>query len=176
MNDTQAARLAWRPMTAKDLPAVDALSTRIHPDFPERPEVLAEKCALFPQGCHVLAGSGPRIFGYCFSHPWTFGPPPALDRLLGALPGKPDTYFIHDLTVEAELRGRKHAATLVAELLRLAAHLAVERMMLVAVSGSAPFWIRMGFERTADDALQAAARGKYGHGAIQMERNVAPPA
>ena len=176
MNETEAALMAWRPMTAKDLPAVDELSTRIHPDFPERPEVLGEKFALFPQGCYVLAGSGPQIFGYCFSHPWTFGPPPALDGLLGALPGKPDTYFIHDLTVEAELRGRKHAAMLVAELIRLAAHLPVERMMLVAVSGSAPFWIRMGFERTADDALQAAARSKYGQGAIQMERSMALPA
>ena len=73
---------AWRAMAADDLPAVHALSIRVHPDHPERPEVLDEKFRLYPRGCFVLA-PGQDISGYCFSHPWTRGAVPALDRFLG---------------------------------------------------------------------------------------------
>src|SRR5690348_15255890 len=43
--------MAWRPMSADDLSAVHALSMRVHPNHPERAEVLAEKFRLFPRGC-----------------------------------------------------------------------------------------------------------------------------
>jgi GNAT superfamily N-acetyltransferase len=148
------------------------LSVRVHPDFPERPEILAEKFRLFPRGCFVLDQAGSRICGYCFSHPWLNGPPPALDTLLGTLPDRPATYFIHDLTVEASLRRRNFASVLMPQLLGIAYGLPVDRTMLVAVSGSEPFWTRMGFRRMADQALQAGTRAKYGAGAVQMQREL----
>jgi GNAT superfamily N-acetyltransferase len=174
MNDGCPAPLQWRPMSAADLAAVDDLSARIHPDFPERPEVLAEKFRLFPRGCFVLAAAPEgRPNGYCFSHPWMFGAPPALDTMLRALPEAATAYFIHDLTVEASLRGRNFASTLVPRLFEAARDAALRRMMLVAVSGSTPFWMRMGFHRTGDDQLQAATRAKYGDGAVHMNRDLA---
>jgi GNAT superfamily N-acetyltransferase len=172
MSDGSPAAPQWRPMIAADLPVVDDLSARIHPDFPERPEVLAEKFRLFPRGCFVLDQAGARICGYCFSHPWLNGPPPALDTLFGALPDAPTGYFIHDMTVEAFLRRRNFASVLVPQLVDIARGLPVDRMMLVAVSGSEPFWTRMGFRRIADPTLQAATRDKYGAGAVQMEREL----
>jgi GNAT superfamily N-acetyltransferase len=161
-------------MIAADLPMVHDLSARIHPDFPERPEILAEKFRLFPRGCFVL-GAAPeeQPRGYCFSHPWIFGPPPALDTMLYALPEAATAYFVHDLAVEPLLRGRNLASMLVPPLVGTARAHTINRMMLVAVSGSAPFWMRMGFHRTNDEALQAAARGKYGAGALYMERDLA---
>jgi hypothetical protein len=158
-------------MTAADLPAVHDLSARSHPDFPERPEVIAEKLRLFPRGCLVLDATDSVPCGYCFSHPWTIGPPPALNVLLGALPERPDAYFIHDLTVEVFLRRKHLASVLVPQLIEIAREISIARMTLVAVSGSTPFWMHMGFRETADEALQAAARVKYGAGAVAMERD-----
>jgi GNAT superfamily N-acetyltransferase len=112
MSDGSPAQLQWRPMVAVDLPAVDRLAARIHPDYPERPEVLAEKFRLFPRGCFVL-DRGPEIHGYCFSHPWTAGPPPALDTAIGALPDTPDAYFIHDIALDQPARGMALASLLV---------------------------------------------------------------
>lgn len=174
MSDGSPAPLQWRPMRAADLAAVDDLSVRIHPDFPESPEVLAEKFRRFPRGCFVLAAAPEeQPKGYCFSHPWMFGPPPALDTMLGALPEAATAYFIHDLTVEASLRGRNFASTLVPRLFEAARDAAIGRVMLVAVSGSAPFWTRMGFHRTDDDVLQSASHAKYGPGAVHMNRDLA---
>ncbi len=38
------------------------------------------------------------------------------------------------------------------------------------VNGSSPFWSRMGFQRSPEEAIQAAARTKYDAGAVHMER------
>ncbi len=174
MSDGSPAPLQWRQMMATDLAAVDDLSARIHPDFPERPEVLAEKFRLFPRGCFVLeAAPEPQLLGYCFSHPWMFGPPPALDTMLQALPSAPTVYFIHDLTVDASLRRQNLASVIVSRLIEIAREIPLDRMMLVAVSGSEPFWIRMGFRRTPEEALQAATRAKYGAATVHMKRELA---
>jgi GNAT superfamily N-acetyltransferase len=170
MNEGSRALPQWRPMMAADLAGAHDLSMRSHPDFPEQLEVLAEKFRLYPRGCFVLADRGTDIHGYCFSHPWLAGPPPALDALLGTLPSAPNAYFVHDLTVDASLRGRKLASALVPQLVEIARGLPVDRMMLVAVSGSEPFWTRMGFRKTGDETLQEAARTKYGAGAVHMRR------
>lgn len=173
MSHGSPAPVQWRRMIGSDIVAVSDLAIRLHPDFPERPQVLSEKLRLFPRGCFVLENAADGgICGYCLSHPWTIGLPPALDSLLGELPRTPSTYFIHDLAVEALLRRRNLAAALVLRLVDIARAVQVERMMLVAVSGSEPFWERMGFRRTADDTLQAAVRVKYGAGSVQMERDL----
>ncbi len=172
MNDGSPAPLQWRPMIAADLPEAYDLSVRIHPNFPERLEVLAEKFRLFPGGCFVLDKPGAGICGYCFSHPWHAGRPPALDTMLLALPHPPVTYFIHDMTIDDSLRRRNLASGLVPQLIVVARDIPVDRVMLVAVSGSQPFWTRMGFRQTADEALQDAARAKYGTGAAHMTQDL----
>lgn len=172
MSDGSPAPRQWQLMTAANLPAVNELAARIHPDFPERPEILAEKFHLFPRGCFVLSQPGAQICGYCFSHPWMAGPPPALDTRLHTLPQQPDIYFLHDLALDAPARGRNLAASLVPDLVAVARSIPVRRMALVAVGGSGPFWTRMGFQPIPDEAMQAAARAKYGGGAVQMERDL----
>jgi len=163
----------WRPMTAADLAGAYDLSTRSHPDFPERRDVLFEKFRLFPRGCFVLDGPGTEIAGYCFSHPWQTGAPPALDTMLQVLPLQPAAYFIHDVTVDSSLRRMNLASSLVPRLVEIARSIPVGHMTLVAVSGSEPFWARSGFRRTADEGLQDAARRKYGAGAVHMTRDTA---
>ena len=169
MNSTEAMR--WRAMTASDLAAVVELAARIHPNYPERAEVLSEKFRLFPEGCFTLAEAS-AIHGYCLSHPWVVGAPPSLDTFLGALPKRPDSYFIHDLTVDRAMRRRNLAAKLMPELALAARTTGLSHMTLVAVNGSVPFWSRMGFRQTADEATQSSARVKYDADAVHMERNL----
>jgi GNAT superfamily N-acetyltransferase len=160
-------------MTPADLAAVHALSMRVHPDYPERAAVLAEKQALFPAGCFVLAGGAAAgVTGYCFSHPWTKGAVPALDTLIGALPERPATYFIHDLTIDASLRGSGLGRAVVPLLFNAARTAAMSRLTLVAVNDRWPFWQAAGFVRVTDPAMQEMVRGKYGPHAVLMEREI----
>jgi GNAT superfamily N-acetyltransferase len=155
-------------MASADLAVVDVLSTHIHPDYPERAEVLGEKFRLHPRGCFVLA-SGDGIAGYCFSHPWLRGAVPALDAFLGRLPARPTTYYVHDLTLDAGLRGQGHGRAIVPLLFECARSLGIPHLSLVAVNRRGPFWQAAGFKRTADEALQATTRAKYGD-AVHMEQ------
>ena len=158
----------WRAMAVADLPAVSALSSTVHPKHPERPEVLDEKFRLHPRGCFVLA-AGKSISGYCFSHPWTRGSVPALDTFLDRLPERPTTYYVHDLTLDETLRGHGLGRAIVPMLFECARFHGISHLSLVAVNRRGPFWQAAGFKRTADEALQATTRAKYGD-AVHMER------
>ena len=156
-------------MSQGDLPVVHDLSMRVHPDHPERAEVLAEKFRLCPSGCFVLEADG-VVAGYCFSHPWTRGAVPALDGLLDALPSAPTTYYVHDLTLDEIMRGQGQGRAVVPLLFAAARSLGLSHLSLVAVNRRGPFWQAAGFSPTADAALQAAAQAKYGAGAVHMEK------
>ena len=163
----------WRAMTAKDIPVVHELSDRVHEQYPERQEVLQEKFALFPRGCFTLKAAGENIIlGYCFSHPWRDGAPPALDAFLETLTENPESYFIHDLTIHPSMRRRNLAGALLPNMVRIAKGIPVPRIALVAVNGSEPFWTRMGFARTDNPAFQASSRKKYDESAVHMQLNV----
>lgn len=157
--------LQWRPMAPSDLPAVGAMAAAIHPGYPEDDAVFAERLALHPAGCRLLA-AGEHAAGYVISHPWR-GAPPALDTLLGSVPADADHYYIHDLALLPASRGTGAAAAIVGDLRRHARSLGLARLSLVAVNGSGPFWRRQGFaDLPAGDA--AAKLASYGGGACLM--------
>ncbi|KAA2215320.1 GNAT family N-acetyltransferase [Pseudoroseomonas oryzae] len=138
-------------MRAADLAAVSRIATIVHRDFPEEDAVFAERLALFPAGCLILARGG-EAAGYAISHPWRLGAPPALNTRLVALPARPDTFYLHDVALLAEARGGGAARGLLARLEQLAGVLPVS---LVAVGGTADFWRRLGFVAVEDPALDA---------------------
>lgn len=158
----------WRPMRPDDLPAVVALADRIHVAHPEQPAVFAERLTLHAEGCFVLAAPA-GVAGYAVSHPWTFGAPPALDTLLGALPERSDTYYIHDVALDPAMRGTGAAAAIVARIVAHARTLALPHVSLVAVNGTAPFWRRHGFA-PCDAPDLAAKLTTYGDDAVLMLR------
>ncbi|MXO64501.1 GNAT family N-acetyltransferase [Altericroceibacterium endophyticum] len=158
----------WRAMTRHDLPQVFTLADAIHEDYPERPEVFAEKLTLYPQGCFVLA-SGEKCEGYFISHPWQRARPPALDTLLGALPAQADLFYIHDLAISMAARGAGAASRI---LKRSEEHALSQQLTLcglVAVGNSAPFWKAQGFEPQETPALRAKL-ATYGDMAVYMEK------
>lgn len=161
---------SWRAMAAADLPAVMAVAAQVHPDYPESEPVFAERLALHPAGCLVLAGGG-GLGGYVLSHPWRLGQVPALDSLLGTVPDDADAYYIHDLALLPAARGGGAASGCVDRLAAHALTTGFARMALVAVGNSAGFWRRQGFREAHDEAL-ARKLASYDDAARYMIRDL----
>jgi len=151
--DSSAPHLQWRLMDTSDLPAVLGISQEVHPAYPEDAAVFAERLALYPAGCFVLAGQG-GLHGYAISHPWRFGEPPKLNTLLRALPTAADSYYLHDIALAGTARGGGLGGQIVARLVAVARAAGLETLSLVAVNGSVPFWQRQGFEVVRDEAIR----------------------
>jgi ribosomal protein S18 acetylase RimI-like enzyme len=147
----------WRPMSPADLPAALAVADIVHPRYPEDPAIFAERLALYPPGCLVLMQGEDRI-GYIVSHPWTYGEPPALNSLLGALPLAPSTYYIHDIALLPQARGTGATKTVIARLVDRAEASGLPNLSLIAVNDSVAFWQRHGFVETSDPALDTKLR------------------
>lgn len=137
--------VAWRAMSAYDLPAVAEIAGAVHPKFPEAPEVLAERHSLYHNGAYLLE-IGERPAGYILSHPWRFGALPALNSLLGEIPADADTYYIHDLALLPVARRIGAATFMTNALAKHARAHGFPTMSLVAVNGSQGFWGRHEFE------------------------------
>ncbi|KAL2015801.1 hypothetical protein VTK56DRAFT_4828 [Thermocarpiscus australiensis] len=158
----------WRNMTSSDLNGVLRIANETHAALPESPSVFQERLRLFPEGCLVLAEGDGDVCGYVVSHPIRRGQPPALNTLLHEIPRDADQYYIHDLVILPEFRGRGLAAEGVRRLLALAGR--YPTTCLISVYGSAPFWARFGFvPEPVDEALQEKLRG-YGADAVYLSR------
>jgi len=157
-------------MIPADLPAVEQIGARVHPDHAEAPAIFAERLRLFPAGCLVLSGPA-GLLGYTVAHPYRFGQPPSLDTLLGALPDRPDTFYIHDIALLPETRRGGAGAAAVGLLAGQAASLGLPTLSLVAVGGSHSFWQRQGFGAHNDPGLSAKL-ATYGPAARFMVRRL----
>lgn len=156
---------AWRLMTPADLPRVEAIGDIVHPAYPEDPGVPAERLALHPGGCHVLADAR-DLHGYAVSHPWTDLRPPPLNHLLRALPDPASCTYIHDVALLGTIRGQGAGRQIVGRLIAAASGLPV---CLVAVGSSVPFWTSLGFAPAGDDRTTTSL-GSYGASAAFMRR------
>jgi len=136
--------VAWRALTGYDFGAVFEIANRVHPGFFETETVLAEKFALYRNGCYLLEVSE-KPAGYVLSHPWKRGDLPALNTLLGTIPADADSYYIHDLALLPLTRGLGAAKQIVNGLTKHARAMGYGTMSLVAVNGSLPFWEKQGF-------------------------------
>jgi GNAT superfamily N-acetyltransferase len=165
--------MIWRPMEPVDLRDVHTIADRIHPDHPEDLAVLAERQRLFPDGCQVLEHDG-AIVGYVISHPWLFGKPPALNSMLETLPLQPTSFYLHDLAIGSDARGRGCGAHTIERLAGIAAKLDLPSLSLVAVNGSQMFWRKHGFVPRAMPGM-ATKLMSYGGDARFMARDLGSP-
>ncbi|WP_201863617.1 GNAT family N-acetyltransferase [Microvirga soli] len=163
--------MPWRPMIPEDLGQVQVLADAIHVGHPEDPEVLAERQSLYPQGCFMLV-EDTRAIGYALTHPWRFAEPPRLNRLLGAIPSPAATYYIHDVALLPEARGKGYAAQITSLLVAHARKAGFDNLSLVAVNKSQIFWEKAGFRVIAVPGLDAKL-ASYGPDAALMVRDVA---
>ena len=137
------AKVAWRPVLESDMDGILSVADSVHPTLPEAPKVFKERRRLFPEGCFVLADGKNSINGYAISHPIRRNQPPELDVLLGGIAPDADWYYIHDVAILPEFRGRGLAARVVSEIFKVAE--GFDGTCLVAVYGSGAFWARFGF-------------------------------
>jgi len=163
-------------MRRQDIAGICRIADLCYPDLPESAAALAAKQALSPQTCFALAHAddSAEIAGYMLAHPWLLGDIPPLNRLLHALPLKPDCLYLHDLALAPAARGRHYATAAAAALARQAQALGLPHLALTAVHNSAPFWQKLGF---APQPLPARANGAdplaaYGPGAAYMTRRL----
>lgn len=169
MADRVSILPAWRPLLASDLSRVQAIAETVHPDLPERLDVLAEKRALFPEGCLGFGGS--EIQGYGLAHPWVLGGIPALDRFIGSLPQGSDCLYVHDVALLPGVRGLGGASRYVAAMAVLARSRGLGRLACVAVHGAERLWSSLGFEEVPD-VSQAPKLRSYGEGARYLIRRL----
>lgn len=163
--------MPWRSMTAQDLARVQILADTIHVDHPEDAEIFAERLRLYPQGCLALEEGG-RLIGYALTHPWHLGRPPALNSLLGEVPQDATTYYVHDVALLPEARGKGYAARVAEKLAHHAGAAGFSNLSLVAVNNSQGFWERLGFRMRSVPGLEEKLLS-YGPDAVLMVRELA---
>lgn len=144
----------WRAMAMDDIRAVSHMAEVVHPDFPEEDAIFFERLELAPQGCFILE-IGSEACGYLFSHPWLAGDVPPLNERLGGLPPKPQTWYLHDLALMPQARGKGVTTPLVRRLVSLAQAANLPSVSLVAVNGSKNYWSHQGFADATTDSLRA---------------------
>ncbi|MGK6354468.1 GNAT family N-acetyltransferase [Sphingomonas sp. DT-207] len=156
-------------MRAADLDGVVAVARVAFPDHPERRACFAERLALAPDTCFVLADTE-HVAGYLIAYPWPIEAIPPLDTLLGGLPERRDAWYLHDLALLPEARGGGHARAGLALLFT-----SVDApIALVSVNASAAFWQAQGFVARDSPALRAKL-ASYGPQARYMVRTVTKP-
>ncbi|MCK6419215.1 MAG: GNAT family N-acetyltransferase [Alphaproteobacteria bacterium] len=142
----------------------------VHPAYPERTEIFAEKFMLYPKGCFVLAPEG-IIVGYVQSYPARSAQPQELDSSLGQLPADADTYYIHDIAIAPSWRRRGKAIEFLNWLEVFASCQGFHTLSLTAVNRSRSFWERRGFSVLETDMLRERLHS-YGEDAFYMVKEL----
>ncbi|MHA3840941.1 GNAT family N-acetyltransferase [Sphingomonas aestuarii] len=161
----------WRAMTEHDLDRVVAVARIAFPDHYEDRACFAERLALYPAGCRVLADDRDRAVGYGIAYPWVAGSMPPLNARIGTLPDAPALIYLHDLALSPDARGSGAAGGFVAWLVDHARDAGWPRIALVAVNDAAPFWARQGFAAVDSPDLRAKL-ATYGDDARYMVRDL----
>ena len=158
-------------MTGADLDPVCAVAWTAFPNHHEDREVFADRLALNPGGCFVLAAGDAAARGYLIAYPWRLDDAPALNTVVGRLPDPPNVLYLHDLALAPDARGQGHAALIVERLAAQAAQSGWPAITLVAVNQAAPFWAALGFE-PRDAPAMTRKLATYGEGARYMVRPI----
>ncbi|WP_428426124.1 GNAT family N-acetyltransferase [Pararhizobium sp.] len=153
---------------SSDLDGVLSVQAVVFPAFQEAKATFAERLRLYPDGFFVVKEDG-DIKGYLVSYPvYRFRPPP-LDTLIGTISPGSDAYYVHDLSLLPEMRGRGAAVAMIEAMTDVARNAGFTRMALTAVGGADIFWRRFGFAVVSVKALEPSLF-TYGADAVYMER------
>jgi GNAT superfamily N-acetyltransferase len=160
-----------RPLHPEDIGAVLCIQARCYFQMePESAAALLSRLRLSPDTCWLAQSEGAAA-GYLLAHPWRSDAPPALDTELERLPAEADCFYLHDLAIDPDRRGRGIAELLVEAALAAASGLSLRRCALTAVQSSQPFWARFGF-RPAPAETAAEKLASYGGDAVLMWREM----
>ncbi len=165
--------LQWRAMSAQDLAEVQRISDLIHPDYPERDEVVAEKLMLSPRTHFMAIDEGGIVRGYAVAYPWIANDMPKLDNFIRKLPEKPEVLYIHDVALLPSARGGPLVPNLLQRLSKIAREQGLASFTLAAMYGSETAWFRHGFWRVEARGQLVDQLAPYGP-AVFMSRPLDP--
>lgn len=168
---TTSMTLTWRPMTEADLDGVVQVAMKSFPDHPEDRHCFANRLDLNGAGCFILADKAGTVKGYLVAYPWHRNQAPALNTLIDVLPTQSDSYYLHDLAIDPEVRGGGHTRAVVENLAGFAKDAGYQRVSLVAVNNASGFWQRNGFVIQSPEGM-AEKLASYGEDARYMEREL----
>ncbi len=161
--------LIWRLMTEGDLDAVADIALIGFPDHFEDRDCFANRLALWPRGCFVLADATDRPLGYLVAYPWRADQAPALNTLIAAIPDDATVMYLHDLCLHPDARGQGSTGEIIERLAGQARGQGWPALALVAVNDATGFWARHGFAVRESPAIAAKLAG-YGSDARYMIR------
>ncbi|WP_438751938.1 GNAT family N-acetyltransferase [Pararhizobium sp. O133] len=158
----------FRNARLEDLDGVLSVQAVVFPAFQEGRATFSERLQLYPDGFFVVEEDS-LIKGYLVSYPFQRLNPPPLDTLIGSVSPDSDAYYVHDLSLLPEMRGRGAAVAMVEAMTSVARRANFATMGLIAVGGADIFWRRFGFAPVFAEALEPRLRA-YGAEAVYMER------
>lgn len=132
-------------MLEADLDRVAEIARIAFPHHSEGRPLFANRLALAPQGCFVLADGSEPAMGYAVSYPWRRDSAPSLNTLIEAIPEGADVIYLHDLAIHPDARGVGATRAIVERLIEQARDQGWPALTLVAVNDAVAFWSRYGF-------------------------------
>lgn len=169
--NTLRADTIWRLMAPDDLGYVTTLAARVHPDYPEDTIIFAERLHLAPAGCLSLILDG-QFSGYLISHPWRGVLSPPLNTLLGTLPAPADRWYIHDLAIAPQARGKGYAQLAITLAEQAARKAGLNTLTLTSTRHALQFWAKQGFAPEAVSAEEQAILASYDPEASLLSRPI----
>lgn len=141
-------RFELRPLRAVDLEAVLRLQSDCYgPDYIEPAEAFEAKLiGTVPlQTCWGAFAEDGVLLAYAISLPVCADTMPALHAADYRRPMAPTLLYLHDVAVSPQGRGQGLVQALLTRIQHGATRLGLERIGLIAVQDSAPYWQRLGF-------------------------------
>jgi GNAT superfamily N-acetyltransferase len=120
------------------------------PELWESNDSFRARLNLFRAGCWACVNKSNEVVGYMFSHPYLKGHIVPLNCEDFQLPAHPDCYYIHDIAVLKEYRGRGIAKRFLEIAIRVALACGFDEIRGVSVLGTHTYWHKHGFTDVAD--------------------------
>ena len=156
-------------MAIDDLDGAQALQRDAYPSFLIEDELAFSSRIVHENSYSLIAIYREKLVAYLLAHAWRSNSPPALGEVLGPVLKK-EALFIHDLVVASTARGSAIGRRLIIEAMQRAERDGLRRAELIAVSGAAPYWKRLGFADPQMSPELASRIAGYGADACIMER------
>ena len=139
----------FRQLSPGDLPALHHLEAEAYePALRVSDAAFLRLIELYPDGA-LGVFDGARLCAFAFALPLRSGTVLDLGAPLESLPPDPDAFYIHNVVVAPDCRGRGLAVAIVTTLFELARARRLDVCELVSVQGSSPFWEQFGFAPVA---------------------------
>jgi GNAT superfamily N-acetyltransferase len=173
----QGAAPALRPLTAADLAAVLRLQAHCYPRAYLEPEAaFAAKLRASPQTswCMDHPDAAGELLAYLVCLPVQGLRWPTLHADHCHSPSRPDTLYLHDLSLHTDARGQGVGQAFVGHAQHWAQAEGLQRLVLIAVQGSQPYWQKQGFAPVPEEALRRhhADTSSFGGQACAMWRHL----